>query len=1203
RDELWFIEFGRGAALPLTPEEAPADGEPVVPCAQGRIIVESAREAPPHFAQCSAYKRTGLDEPDQVAVGGMIGGLPNREVNRMIKFPRLVYSRQYSTREQPGSPATRPEELGVRPWYNEQFATTESPSSSIGGGICDRSSYPSSSSSSYPYPQRDPRSLMVGRPNLSLYSVAGSRERESSLDSNDTAAPSHRYAAPRKAYMDLTDAIALLDETCPNQEASPSLTPRTPRTPLTPFPRSKRARSKSSDNSSNYSNEVTAATAAERTLETSKSQEKSSQETKHRRPFLRKIGSSKTEDRPFLAKIAPKVIGKPYLEKIGPSRAIEKPFLEKIGSSKTLDRFTFDVLREFPKVVVKKCQPAEPSPLAIEPSSHPEREQVQELEDDDVDHDDVLCIIEDERADEDDENDDPTDDKTEDQSSLSRSAGSGRRSNGKGYLLKMYSFESDCLNEAGDPAVSMKAHRDPLRGASLDDVLDSGPSSFPPSEDSHEHPSSRSDDRSTSVAELVKCRVTTSEEIFSTMMSHQSSPREAASWGNSPNRWSKRRSRRVASAPRTRADRDQSASLVFPSDDSTPNSPTKRRMSPDRDQMARDRLVISRTKNSSLLRDSTGSPLKTRRQASNEEAGSSDSRRDLDTSKSSQPSSEENVQKEEQISFARCKSRRQTFKEAMEKFSGSENSSGKTRRQVSEDILDKNRKNGELLRFEDPPGRLERRGISSDNLKLSRETVVASVPSTSSLGYQSGDSSLVSQRSSYHSQDFIRGTLKILHDKFELQEVPSESYAAFKRRTRANHQYNQQRDKQRTNGNDSRGNEETTTNNNHKNNNNNNNSSNDNNNGAPNTGMNPPKGSSESRRDAKDASTRSASEDLSTESKSSVTIKSVLRKQEGVDHQSDQETENGTSLRRPKRRMVNEPSQETMDLLTELRRVKSMLKTPSIETDPANDFSKPPTRFPKKILLTDKEFCLSVERENSVRRRPSMIVGEESIGISETSRIERNEQDDSEKKKSSPEKIQTRSSRRERALRGPALFEKRCLSLDYADDEKPPKPEARAISLVAPSRTPRSGTADYDNLDSSDPGGLAYDARSYSSDVFTSPSDENDETRVSETGARNSAESPNNETTTETMNNHCAEVDIAIPVDHVGSISPKRRIHAQGRTSDFYEIISPRSTPFRVKKRLGRISVEEGVKPENFTLNKVDCRSVVNQKRTKCFPL
>ena len=87
-----------------------------------------------------------------------------------------------------------------------------------------------------------------------------------------------------------------------------------------------------------------------------------------------------------------------------------------------------------------------------------------------------------------------------------------------------------------------------------------------------------------------------------------------------------------------------------------------------------------------------------------------------------------------------------------------------------------------------------------------------------------------------------------------------------------------------------------------------------------------------------------------------------------------------------------------------------------------------------------------------------------------------------------------------------------------------------------------------------------------------------------------------------TNQNHCTEVDITIPIDQrVGS--PKGRVQIQGRTSDLYEIISPRSTPFRVKKRLGKISVEESVKPESFTLgSKVDCRSVVAQKRTKCFP-
>lgn len=313
------------------------------------------------------------------------------------------------------------------------------------------------------------------------------------------------------------------------------------------------------------------------------------------------------------------------------------------------------------------------------------------------------------------------------------------------------------------------------------------------------------------------------------------------------------------------------------------------------------------------------------------------------------------------------------------------------------------------------------------------------------------------------------------------------------------------------------------------------------------------------------------------------TVRSVLKKQQGIDHPSDQDSDTNSSVRRPKRRIFHEPSQETMDLLTELRKVKSLLKTPSWEKEDL-ELDKKPVRQPKRILLTDKEFCLSVERENSIRR-PSRVIN--SLERTEEGQLDRKQEEDRQKEKEKEE--ETKES--DGGIPGPALFEKKCLSLDYADEEKPHKPEARAISL-APARNLPSEVeeaVDYSDV------ALMRDSKSYSSDVFNTPSDETNE---KERGSDSEKNVPKN-----MSQNHCAEVDIAIPIDQKAS-SPKGRVQIQGRTSDLYEIISPRSTPFRVKKRLGKISVEETVKPESFTLgSKVDCRSTVAQKRTKCFPL
>lgn len=1008
RDELWFIEFGRGAALPLTPEEAPVDGEPMVPCAQGRVIVETARPALPYFATCTSYRRQvpSTSTPNEIAasVSGTSSSTTQTDQqstgssgNRGAISKNALFSAH--------SIAARPEDLGVIPWHFEDYTTIDSLS-----GL-DRSSYPS-------YPRMDTEM----RPDATS-------TRNSSIES-ELPRPSTVSAAPRKAYMDLRDAIALLDETCPNQEPSPSLTPRTPRTPLTPHPRNKRARSKSSDNSSSYSNERL----------NDRSFEKEGKEKK--RPFLKKIGISKTEDKPFLAKLAPKIIGKPYLEKIGPSKAVEKPFLDKIGSSKTLDKFTFETPR-YERRIERWDETCMEDARKVEEVKPEERRGG-----------------------------------IEKSTRLEQSFDIQRRKSGKGPLLKMYSFETEDL----DSTVQVKDNRDPLRGASLDDVLDSGPSSLPSEiTATNESPKPETKERVSNGAELLKCRVTTSEEIIFTNAS-VGSDKEPNSWGNSPKK--KWQFKRDSSTPKTPAHRKviQSSQNIDQTQDSVPNSPMKRPIS-------------------SVF---TGQD--------------EDSQAD---------SSEKNI-------YSPLKTRRQTY----------------------EDLLDRNdkvqdEKVGKQAQF-------ERRGISSDNL-LSKDRSVASI------GYQESNQIEKAREASSEDylahkigQEYTRETFKQLQDKFRYHEIPTETYADFKRRTRGSVQsiIGRQQERLKVNNIASDVCDES----------------------CKDTAL-------KTEEESVGSSPVKMETDSTSDDKNEIvrvhTVRSVLKKQQGIDHPSDQELDSNSSIRRPKRRIFHEPSQETMDLLTELRKVKSLLKTPSWEKD--LELDKKPVRQPKRILLTDKEFCLSVERENSIRR-PSKV-------INSLQKTEEGQSDGKQEDQEKGEQREEESEESDRKIPGPALFEKKCLSLDYADDEKPQRSEARAISLASTRNLPSETEEmiDYSDLT------LICDSKSYSSDVFNTPTDEINEKERDNDLERNVPK--------EMSQNHCVEVDIAIPIDQRAS-SPKDRVQIQGRTSDLYEIISPRSTPFRVKKRLGKISVEETVKPESFTLgSKVDCRSTVAQKRTKCFPL
>ncbi|RLU21251.1 hypothetical protein DMN91_005624 [Ooceraea biroi] len=939
----------------------------------------------------------------------------------------------------------RPEDLGVTPWYLEDYPTTETSPGPIG----DRSSYPS-------YSYGDSRD---DRPDLNS-------TRNSSIESEF---PKSGLPMPRKACMDLKTAMALLDETCPNVEPSPSLTPRTPRTPLTPYAsRAKRARSKSSDNSSNYSNDRL----SDRSFEAVREKEK-----EKKRPFLRKIGISKTEDRPFLAKLTPRIIGKPYLEKIGPSKAVERPFLDKIGSSKTLDKFTFNTPRNERKNEIRnetKVNDAVKNHDGMKNDIRHETEHVVAKENHENAIEKVTPVISDLKE---------IQHKPARSSQMATTTFERRRS-GKEFLLKMYSFETEDL----ESTVPAKEHRDPLRGSSLDDVLDSGPSSLPTENSADEDTSLllELENRPTSVtAELLKCRVTTSEEIISSSTTCLNLSGEANSWSNSPQR--AQRAKKESTTPvRRRILQDSHEALR--SDESTPNSPTKRPIS----SVSPDREIASRN---SMLERGTFSPTKTR-------------------------------------------------KSIVEDIGKVENTRRSTKR-----------------------NQFERRGISSDNLlakdALSFVTATRSITDNAGIGRTREISSEDSLAIGRGVQEYTRETFKQLQDKFKLQEIPMESYAAFKRRTRALQGAISRQERLNL---------------------------------LPAefdvTLKNTLKTEDVATADT-NGTTENTTEEKRDQNQEEGMVKSMLKKQEGIDQPNDQELDTNASIRRPKRRIFHEPSQETMDLLTELRKVKSLLKTPSWEN---LDLDQKPVRMPKRILLTDKEFCLSVERENSVRRPSKMI---NSLETTEEGKIMLGrEQESKEDQLASNEK----KTDQKKISPGPALFEKKCLSLDYADEEKPQKPEARAISLASTKDLPFE-IEDYPDLT------LICGSKSYSSDVFNSPSEETnmndqvdktidkEETEKKET----EKEEIEKEESKKPNQNHCAEVDIAIPIDQRIK-NPKEDM--QGRTSDLYEIISPRSTPFRVKKRLGKISVEETVKPENFTLgSKVDCRSVVAQKRTKCLPL
>lgn len=890
--------------------------------------------------------------------------------------------------------------------------------------------------------------------------------RTSSIESENP-----RTRMTRKACMDLNDAIALLDEIYSNNEVSPRMTPKTPRTPLTPHLRNKRARSKSSDNSSNYNGEKL----NERFLENTKSNEKN-----RKRTFLKKIGLSMTEDKSLLTKFAPKIMGKPYLEKIGPTPPIDRFFFENIGSSKTLDKFIFNT----PKI--KKKQDVNTSNKKT-----------------------ITVKMEDKVS-------------IERQNKIRGFTIGERRKSGKNFLLKMYSFETEDLEKK---SLTMKAsYRDPLRGASLDNVVDSGSSSVSRINKSCAVTNSDVETPSVSVTKLVKCRVTTSEEILSSNSCLNSSV-DVISWKNSAKRkeYPERNNYITVSRSKT-VFKDQKNNV------SVPNSPTKK-------------LHIS-----SIPKKNT---------AVNKE---------LDKVKSN--------------------------------------------RQISEEILDKRKNKHE---------KFERLGVSSDN--LTKERVITPV-----FAEISGNSTDLHAniKGSNISVVSITSDIKHLHDRYESQEICTESYVEFKRRTQSNvHTSNALKRllvREKTI--------------------------------CPLLGITFKdvtekkicEASPKFRSKSVENNRQSFKDQLATQSCKTRT-RSMLQKQQGIDHShySHEYNEFESNLNECQK-LVHEPSQETLDLLSELQKVKSLLKAPLIDKSYKIDNTMELKAFPKRILLTDKEFCLSIERENSIKKPAS-------VNALEVNR------DNSKRKSKLPEKnIDSKTL-------GPALFEKRCLSLDYADEEKSMvhKTESKTLFLTS-AENPHS----EDILQSSEIVFRNYDSKSSNisntsinetiekaisgisvekeitkieneiknskqerlykaSKILYVKQVEKDDANSSENVFKNDKKNessitfwqsekietikPAEEKRVEVhdnsehlikQKNHYLEVD---STNHNSQVSPKKKSQGQINLIDSFEINSPKATPFRMKKRLGRISIEETVKQESFAANKIDCREVAVQKRAKCLPL
>ncbi|KAL7296059.1 hypothetical protein TKK_0010613 [Trichogramma kaykai] len=908
----------------------------------------------------------------------------------------------------------RPEDLRVRAWYEEP--SQDSPVSTIeplgNDPLNQDGSNTSSGTNNNNHHNLDHRG--GGNNN-----EAASSTRTSSMESEHHPHSQqqqhhhqhHQYvyqrppSVPRKACMDLQDAIALLDETCPNPDVSPVMTPRTPRTPLTPHSRSKRARSKSSDNSSNYSSERL----------NDKSSGNAETPRERIRPFLKKIGISMTEDRPLLAKIAPRILGggggKPYLEKIGHSRAVDKSFVEETntGSSGTLDKFTFDA-------ATPSGSKSSKAAAAAAAKEELERKMARERRDE------------------------------------IRGFSTGeRRKSGKNFLLKMYSFETEDLVEADSKAAP---RRDPLRGASLDDVLESG------CESTTSPVASR--DAAAAAPELVRCRVTTSEEIILQLSSSSraslNSPMEIASWGASPKR------RAGANTPYSPSKRAATTTTT------TTGAATT---TPERVVAVYKDLDEPRQPKAKTCATSSAEGTLERRKSRMDRWGGASS-------------SFDNWSGVRSSSCARERVATPVFAEIGVRSTSNEanNSKGSCSSVFSSSSI--TRQDQFTESYADYKLRTQQGQHALRRLMMSHQARRSNMPPSFDMGFSSREAAL-EKRTSEDSPK-IRSksveTDRLKDDRKERQPVDN-----------------------------------------------------------------------------------GVGSNSSSSSRQQTRTKSVLRKQKRVE-KANYEPDNGKKLENDdddpqeqpgKRKLVHEPSQETLNLLQELQKVKSSLKSPgSLDEKSIDDASgandpttEPPLKaFPKRVLLTDQEFCLSIERENSVRR-PAPKREEANAPSSSSSS---------------------------------SFFEKRCLSLDYADDDKSStstneRRAKRSEELLLPEETSsdvfETPTEDETSrkttttTTTATPTTVPAKAKHKKDRAPDPPKDQLLLLPKPPSNNNNNNNNSNNSSNNRRQQRHSDSDAITATNNGNGNnqLSPKRRNQS--------ESTSPKATAFRVKKRLDRVSVED----------------------------
>ncbi|XP_047361940.1 uncharacterized protein LOC124953918 [Vespa velutina] len=276
----------------------------------------------------------------------------------------------------------------------------------------------------------------------------------------------------------------------------------------------------------------------------------------------------------------------------------------------------------------------------------------------------------------------------------------------------------------------------------------------------------------------------------------------------------------------------------------------------------------------------------------------------------------------------------------------------------------------------------------------------------------------------------------------------------------------------------------------------------------------------------------------------------TLNKLKEISHVKDKKIVRNTTSKCQKWQIFFEPLQDTLDMFNELRKVSSLLNIPSWEK--FSNVDKTFVQIPKQIFLNKKETL----RHESSRQ----YIASERSEPSTNSQNERKEQ-----LSKLIESVQCK---------------KTYLPLHHVLKEKQ-EIDSKAISLT----TAKDLTSQTE-----------VDSKFYLSDIFNVPLQKRNVQEQKEMDMKIKQ-------ATKAKHNHCLEIKVANPMFQKESSSQKM-VQIQGRTNDFYEIVSSKTVPNCAEKQLSKVSAEEDTKLENFTLgSKVDYQSVIEQKRTKCFPL